>query len=186
LDTALVSYKNHALGVSHVVFLSSLIVILIQSFSLFLKVSTNPTYSGALHESIRRRFRIPVLFGSMIIVFVLLYLLAEFFSGDAVTFLVGSLFLAFSWLLFDYICKSTIADYYISQQRSDQIEKDPLYVAVGLWMVCDIVLVILSTILIISVWKAKVSEFEAACMMLFGFSLLSYLVLQSVQKMTSN
>jgi len=182
LDTALLSYKSHSLGVSHLVFLGCLVVILIQSFSLFLKVSTNPTYTDVLHVGIRRRFRIPTLFGSMIVVFVLLYLLAEFFSGDAVKFLVGTLLLAFSWLVFDYVCKSMIADYYTSRQQDEEIQKDPLYVAVGLWMVCDVVLVILSTFLIISVWKCKITEAEAACAMLFGFSFFSYLVLQSVRK----
>lgn len=182
LDTALSSYKSHTLSFAHLLFLMSLVVVLVQSFSLFLKVSTNPTYTEVLHVGIRRRFRIPTLFGSMIVVFVLLYLLADFFTGDALLFLVGSLVLAFSWLFFDYICKSAIADYYISQNMSEKIDKDPLYSAVGMWMVCDVVLVIWSTLVMISVWKAAMTEVDAAWAMLLIFSALSYLVLRSVKK----
>lgn len=185
LDGALLKYEHQELKLSHIIFLLSLVVILIQSFSLFLKVSTNPTYTEVLHVGIRRRFRIPTLFGSMIIVFVLLYLLADFFVVSALTFVVGSLVLAFSWLVFDYICKGAIADYYASQGVREQIHEDPLYAAVGSWMVCDVVLVIWSTLVVLSVWNSKMTEVDAAFAMLLIFSYLSYLVLQSVKGGTS-
>ncbi|OLE51393.1 MAG: hypothetical protein AUG51_23120 [Acidobacteria bacterium 13_1_20CM_3_53_8] len=182
LDTGLTSYKSNTLNFYHLIFLLSLMVILFQSFSLFLKVSTNPTYTEVLHVGIRRKLHIPALFASMITVFVLLYLLADFFSGDALTFLVGSLALAFSWLLFDFLCKLVIADYYISQSKLDEIQNDQLYVAVGRWIGCDVLLIIWSTLIIISVHKAKMTEIEAAFAMLFAFSFLTYLVLRSVKK----
>jgi hypothetical protein len=135
-----------------------------------------------LHLGIKRKFRVPTLFASMIVVFILLYVLAEFFSGDALTFLIGSLALVISWFLFDYICKSSIADSYTALNKMSEVQTDPLYVAVGLWMVCDVLLVIWTTLVVISVWKAAMTAKDAGYAMLLAFSFSSYLVLRSVKK----
>lgn len=186
LDTALISYNTQKLRGMNIIFLLCLVVILIQSFSLFLKVSISPTYGDLLDVSIRRRFRVPTLFGAMIFVFILLYLLADFFSGSAMTFVIGSVILAFSWLIFDFICKATIEDYYRAKNKPNDVKDDLLYEAVGLWMICDLFLVVWCALVIASLHLAKITERDAAIAMLAAFSFLSYLVLRSVKRTVPN
>src|SRR5690348_6238095 len=117
----------------------------------------------------------------MIAVFVLLYLLAFYYSKSAHGFVLGSLILAGAWLIFDFVCRYAIRDYYLAQDKEDQIHDDPLYMAVGSWIVCDIVLVIWCTLILLSLRTNHMTETDAAWSMLMIFSYLSYLVLQSVR-----
>jgi uncharacterized membrane protein YbjE (DUF340 family) len=181
LDAGLASDDAKSLGLTNFIFLASFVVIIVHSFSYFLKVSSQPSYSEVLDQQ-GPRGHIRVLFVAMIFTFVILYLMAYWFSRPGSKFLFASLLLAISWAAIDYFSSYVIKAYYRDKQKSEEAKDDPLFAATADWVMLDLILSLYLGYMSWSVWKATMKIEEAALGML---ALFIYTALRVEQKLPS-
>lgn len=180
LDTSLWSYKNKSLLPINFLFLVSLVIVLVHSFSVFLQVSSQETYSEVLNQKVHRRRIICLLIG-VIYVFVMLYLMADFFSGTTNQFLIISLLLALGWFAIDFNAAFLIRASYGNDGKAEA-ENDPLFVATNNWWLLDIILAIFFLVLLLSLHTGKLHEGEAAWAMLLVFLAAAIIVEMSLPR----
>lgn len=175
MDTFLTHYNNKSLIATHVLLLISLIVILIHSFSIFLKVSSQDTYREVLNQQTSRT-KVRILFVAIIFVYTVLYLMADWFSESIVRFLFASLCLGLGWTVIDFFSSSVIYAYYRSLNKPEDVDDDPLFRATENWWKLDILLCIWCVLVVIAVLTEKMKDAEAAVAMLIAFFAAAVLV----------
>ena len=186
LDTSLLSYKNKTLLPLNVLFLTGLLIVLIHSFSVAFLISSEVTYSQVLNQKTNRMRIIGLIIGA-IYVLVILYVMADFFSGTATQFLFVSLLLTLGWFAIDLTAASLIKAYYSELGKAEDVEHDRLFIATSKWWMLDLVLAILHVILLWSLHKARVKETEAAVVIIIALIAASIIVTASLpQNKNSN
>jgi hypothetical protein len=186
LDTSLLNYKNKTLLPMNVLFLTGLVIILVHSFSVAFLISSEETYSQVLNQKTNRRRIICLIIGA-IYVLVVLYVMADFFSGTATQFLFVSLLLTLGWFAIDFTAASLIKAYYSDLGKAADVEHDRLFIATSKWWMLDLILAILLIVLLWSLRKGKVKEIEAALVMIIALIAISIIVTASLpQSKNSN
>jgi hypothetical protein len=186
LDTTLLSYKNKTLVPMNVFFLTGLVIVLVHSFSVAFLISSEDIYSQVLNQKTNRRRIICLIIGA-IYVLVVLYVMADFFSGTAAQFLFVSLLLTSGWFAIDLTAASLIKAYYSDLGRAADVEHDRLFIATSKWWMLDLILAILFFVLLWSLRKGLVKEIEAGVLMIIGLIAASIIVTASLpQNKNSN
>jgi hypothetical protein len=155
----------------------TLVVILSHTFVICIKlVSTE--YTDILDRADSRI--VLRMFTVTMAILVVLYLMADLFSGDIDAYLIWAGCLAWLWLLFDVTSSHTLKSFYVLAEREGELNANPLFQVVVAWMFCDCLLIIYMIVIWVSYHSARVDSRDAGLLLLITFTAIAYLVQHSL------
>jgi len=177
LDSFLEVWKSGAMKPYNCLAGLTLVVILSHTFVVCIKlVSTE--YAGILDGADQRK--VLRMFTVTLAILVVLYVMADLFSGDIDTYLRWAGGLACLWLLFDVTSSQTWKSFYAGRGNDKDVNGDALFRAFVSWMYCDFMLIIYMVVIWLSYHFARVSSLDVGSLLLIMFMAIAYLVQHSL------
>ena len=158
-DTFLICLHENALKLSNVFSLLIMVFILLHTFILFFRVTADGDYAAVFNKIGTKP--VIILITSTLLIMVLLYLMAYWFSLRISYFMYSLLFLVILWIIFDCSCISSINEALNGESNSPTTNNlRALSEAAKAWRLFDIEMMFILSLMIIDMRLQLISSFQ--------------------------